>query len=127
YPAKVVRNDVLHDGQAQAGTAGRARAGRVDPVEPLEDPVLLDLGDAEPLVGHGDVDDRTRLVVGRGPRRDGDPRVLAAVGHRVVDEVGDRGRQLCGVPAHDETTLALDVDHDGRLLGREPLTVGGVA
>ena len=47
---------VLDDGQAQPGPAGRARAGGVDPVETLEDPLQVTLGDAYPLVRDGDLD-----------------------------------------------------------------------
>ena len=48
--------DVLDDGQPQAGAAGGPRAGGVDPVEALEDPLQLGRRDADALVGHGDLD-----------------------------------------------------------------------
>ena len=54
--AAVVDADVLDDGQAEAGATGDARARRIDAVEPLEDAGLLALGDADALVGHGDLD-----------------------------------------------------------------------
>ena len=49
----------------EAGAAGGARARRVDPVEPLEDPVQVGLGDADALVGDRDLD---RGVAGRRRR-----------------------------------------------------------
>ena len=47
---------MLDDGQAEAGAAGGAGAGLVGPVEPLEDPVDVVRGDADALVGDGDLD-----------------------------------------------------------------------
>ena len=38
---------MAHDGQTQTGAAGRAAAGLVDPVEALEDPLEVALGDAD--------------------------------------------------------------------------------
>ena len=40
------------------GAAGGPGAGRVDAVEPLEDPFQVALGDADALVGDADLDDR---------------------------------------------------------------------
>jgi hypothetical protein len=54
--------DVLDDGQAEAGAAGGAVPGRVDPVEALEDAVELVGGDADALVDDRDLDG---VLVGR--------------------------------------------------------------
>ncbi len=66
--ATVVAGDVLDDGQAQAGAAGGPGPRRIGPVEPLEDPVQVLLGDADALVGDGDLD-----PAGPPPGADGDP------------------------------------------------------
>ena len=58
--AAVVADGVLDDREAETGAAGRARPGRIDAVEALEDPLLLLLGDPDALVGHGDLDDIRR-------------------------------------------------------------------
>ena len=49
--AAVPGGDVLDDGQPETGAAGVPRPGGVDPVEALEDPLDLGLGDARALVG----------------------------------------------------------------------------
>ena len=61
--AAVGGGDVLDDREAEAGAAGGAVAGRVDAVEPLEDPVHLAGGDADALVGDGEVDHAGRRPV----------------------------------------------------------------
>src|SRR4029079_4546644 len=53
HPSPVVLADVLDDGQAEPGAPGGARAGGVDPVEALEDALLLGRRDALALVGDG--------------------------------------------------------------------------
>src|SRR5437763_6699468 len=75
--AAVVVRHVLDDRQAEAGAAGRARAGLVCAGEAREHPRLLVLGDADAAVGHrglaraaGDAAaDRGRAA--RGPGRAG--------------------------------------------------------
>ena len=91
--AAVVGGDVLDDGQAEAGAAGGPRAGRVDPVEALEDPLLLRRRRCR---RPGRV---TATSTSPPVRRtvDGDPGVVRRVGDRVVDEVADRGHQQVGV------------------------------
>ena len=76
--AAVVGGDVADDRQAETGAAGLAAAGPVDPVEALEDALEVALGDADAVVGHGDLDP---LAVGRSatrrswrPRRSTSPR-----------------------------------------------------
>src|ERR1017187_6555546 len=54
--AAVRGGDVLDDGQPEPGPASRPRPGRVDPVEPLEDPLQIPLGYADALVRDADLD-----------------------------------------------------------------------
>src|SRR6201992_1406308 len=51
----VRRRHVFHDREAQAGTAGGPRTGRIDPVEAFEDPLQVALGDADALVFDADL------------------------------------------------------------------------
>ena len=55
HRAAVVAGDVLDDRQAQAGAAGAARPGLVDPVEALEDPRPVRPRDADAAVGDRDL------------------------------------------------------------------------
>src|SRR5690606_3876173 len=79
---------MLDDGQAQAGAAGRARTGRVDPEETLEDPLQRLLRYADALIADADLD-----ALPRGAGADHHAGVLRAVDDRVVDEVAQRGHQ----------------------------------
>jgi len=60
-------DDVLGDGQAQAGAASLARARRVHAIEALEDARLVRGGDADAGIGHGEDD---FAVARRGADRD---------------------------------------------------------
>ena len=60
-PCNCPRPHVLDDGQAQPGAAGGPRARSVDPVEALEDLLLVLPGDADLLV---DDDDAHQILVG---------------------------------------------------------------
>ncbi len=121
HPAAVVGGDVLDDGQAEAGAAGGPGPRRVGPVEPLEDPLQVPLGDADALVADGDLD-----VPVPAPGADRHPRPLRAVRDGVVDEVDQRGDQLGLVAADREPALAAgDHDDPGRL-GRQPGAVDGL-
>src|SRR5699024_781235 len=82
--AAVIARDVLHDRQAQPGAAGRARAGAVHPEEPFEDPLQMVLGDADPLILHGDLDHAAVAAHGH-------PDAGAGIG--IGDRVGDQVRQ----------------------------------
>src|SRR5260370_41081756 len=53
--APVRRGDVLDDGQPEPCASGRPRPRRVDPVEPLEEPLAVPLGYADALVSHADL------------------------------------------------------------------------
>jgi hypothetical protein len=75
--------DVLDDREPEPGTAGGSVPGRVDAVEPLEDPVQLVVRDADALVHDGDLD-HVPVRLGRHQHR----RVVARVGDRVGHEVG---------------------------------------
>ena len=57
----MVADDVAHDRQPEAGAAGLARAGLLHPVEAVEHPLALVLGDAGAVVGDGEQDDRRPL------------------------------------------------------------------
>src|SRR4029450_8566062 len=86
HVAAVVGGDVLDDRQAESGAAGRSRASRVDPVEPLEDSLLVSDGDAVSLVGYCQLD---AVTVDRADGDD-DRRAGVRVGDGVADEVADR-------------------------------------
>ncbi len=99
--------DVLDDRQAQPGPAGGAVPGRVDPVEPLEDPVDLLVGDADALVDHRDLH--------RGAHRppaDQHPAALLGVGDRVGHQVGDRRGDLVLLAEDLQALLALGEQGD---------------
>ena len=58
----MVLHDVLDDAEAEAGAARVAAAGRVDAEEALEHAIALGLGDADALVGDGDLDGSVAAV-----------------------------------------------------------------
>src|SRR4051812_19873524 len=62
--AAVVGQHVLDDRQAQPGAPGGPGAGRVDPEEPLEDPLLVLGGDADAAVGDRDLHPPARAPPG---------------------------------------------------------------
>ena len=118
--------DVLDDGQAQAGAAQAARAAALDAVEPLGEPRQMLLGDARPLIRDIHLHDGAagrRPGVGRGgSQRDGadpDRVALATILDRVVDQVDEQLMQLVDV-THDrrQRVRDLDVEPDPILLGR---------
>ena len=86
--AVVVRDHVADDGEAEAGAAGLAAAGLVDPVEALEDPLEVAGRDADAVVGDGDLD-----LVALGGGLDLDRAAGVGVLHRVVEQVGDAPRR----------------------------------
>jgi len=84
--AAVVGGDVFDDGQAQAGAAGGSGAGLVD---------------AQATVGDGDFDESAvRAAVEAAA--DGHRGVRWGVGHRVVEQVGQRGDQQGGVAVEQQ-------------------------
>src|SRR5262245_39862863 len=82
-PAAVRGHHVLDDGQPETGAAGGAGPRRVDPVEALEDPLQVALGDADALVGHAQLGVAVRGLLGA----DDYPGPLGAVRHRVLQQV----------------------------------------
>lgn len=87
---------VLHDRQPQSRTAGGTGASGVDAVEALEDALLVLVGDADALVGDGDLD---VLPAGRVHPAGGyaDAGTGGRVVDRVLDEVAERGGELAAV------------------------------
>src|SRR3954447_20867507 len=61
---------MLDDRETESRSARGTGAGRVDAVEALEDALLVLVGDADALVGHGDLD---QVAAGRGHPAGGDP------------------------------------------------------
>lgn len=58
---------MLHDGKTKPRAAELSRPGFVDPIKPLEDPILVLLLDADAGIGDGEVEDRSlRVEVGTG-------------------------------------------------------------
>src|ERR1700712_5668717 len=73
---------MLDDGEAEAGAARVATASRIDAVEPLEHALAIFFGNADPLVGHGDLDRSAA-----GIHADADARAVGRVVDGVRDEV----------------------------------------
>jgi hypothetical protein len=90
---------VLHDGQPEPGAAIVAAPGEVDPVEPLEDALLLGGRDADPAVGDRDLD--VVVVAARHVVcRHDDPGPGVGIDHGVLHQVADRDAQLPGAAQH---------------------------
>lgn len=87
---------MFDDRETEARAARLAGAGRVDAVEALEDALLVLVGDADALVGHGDLDE---LSAGRGHPAGGyaHPGAGRGVVHGVLDEVAEGGGELAAV------------------------------
>ena len=84
YAGVVDAGNVLDDGKSKPGAAGGLAAALVHPVEALEHPVHIRLGDADARVCH-----RQGGAVGGAGHGDGDPAVLLVVLHGVVHQVED--------------------------------------
>ena len=86
-------DDVLDDGEAEAGAADGARARRVDPVEALGQARQMHARNPWAVVAHRErhAGAAPPLPPARAvaPQRDRDPPAFAAVLHRVVEQVGD--------------------------------------
>ena len=78
-------DEVLDDGQAEAGSPRLARPGLVHAVEALEDPLQIRLGKAAAFVLNGDDD-----VVVRLHRRHPDPAACRRIIGRVLEDVSQR-------------------------------------
>src|SRR5687768_17260951 len=78
---------VLDDREPEPGASDAAAAGLVDPVEPLEDPLLVALRDPDAVVL--DLDPHLALVVPE--RADPDVPAVGGVGRGVRREVADDG------------------------------------
>ena len=97
---------MLHDRQPEPGSSGGPRPGRIHPVEPLEDPLKITLGDPDPLVGDADLCGAAAVPGGR----DHHPGLFRAVGDRVLQQhVDGRRPRVDGV-------LDQFLDHGGRTL-----------
>lgn len=108
---------MLDDGQPQTGSPGGAGAGGVDAVEALEDALLVLVGDADALVGDGDLDE---VPAGRGhpPHRDADPGAGRGVVDGVLHEVAQGGGELAPVAPHGQAAAGT---------GRLPVRAVGAA
>src|SRR5829696_2201901 len=90
-----------HDRQAEPGAAAGGGAGRVGPVEALEDPLGLLGGEAGAVVD--DLDGGPGAAVeGGGPDPDLDRAAGRGVGEGVVDQVGQHLAQPLVVAEHDQ-------------------------
>src|SRR5437588_3083105 len=109
--------DLPADGQAKATATVRARPGRIDPEEPIEDLGQRVGRDPRPPVGHLE----PYLSVVR-PYREPNRPVGRGVPQRVFDDVADG--QIDPLPvSHDRLALTFDLDADASGLG-EGLQVG---
>ena len=115
--AVVVAGDVADDGQAEAGAAGVAAAGPVDPVEALEDPLEVAgagcrcRGRATAIVDPAAVGARRGTSTTRARRRSTSRRCRA--GCRRPRRAGGGRRPRRGAPGALD-----DLDGDAALLGR---------
>ena len=123
----MVGGDVFDDGQSQAGAAGGSGAGLVDAKEAFEDALLVFLFDAQATVGDGDFDESAvRAAVEAAA--DGHRGARWGVGHRVVEQVGQRGDQQGGVAVEQQPGGGVGGDADvGRFTSgsRFMATLGG--
>ena len=103
-------DDVLDDGEAEAGAADRAAAPRIDAVESLGQPRDVLGRDAVAFVA----DRQPHHAVGIAPQLDRDGRARAAVFHRVADQIVQRLAQLDAVAGHGRHVVGeLDGDVGG--------------
>src|ERR1700688_4474696 len=110
--AAVEVDDPARDGEAEPGAAFSRGACRVGPVEALEDPCALGVGDARPLVE--DLDGHA-LRVAPGAHLDGP--AAGGEANRVLEEVGDDLVDPFRVAVGGEVGgIDLDRDVDGGLL-----------
>src|SRR5215212_9696216 len=103
--APVVAGHVAHDGEAEPRAPRLPAPGPVDPVEPLEDPLEVPLGDPDAGVRHVDLDP---AAVGAGPHRDDRPRVAVLAG--VLEQVGHGRDELPAIAPHDVALGHVDVE-----------------
>jgi hypothetical protein len=120
--AAVRGDDVLGDGQAQAGPAGGPGPGRIHPVEPLEDALEVALGDADALIGDADLG---RVRPG-APGGDEDPGLLRAVGDRVLQQVPQGGDHEVLVAVDGHAGLAARRQLDAVRSRAQPAAVQGL-
>src|SRR6201996_1233821 len=118
-PAAVRDRHVLHDGQPEPGAAGGPRAGRVDAVEPLEDPGQVPLGDADALIGHADLDPAVPWLF----HAHHDPGTLRAVHDGVLQQVPYRGHQKVFLTEDAEPADADGRERDAARVGLHPAAV----
>src|SRR5690606_18685312 len=90
-PSAVTIDDVLHDGEAQAGSAHFTRAGAVDPIEALRQSVQMLTADTLTAVADAHMNPGRGLSARTGDGVDPsfhiDGRAGAAVFDRVLDQV----------------------------------------
>ena len=68
YPnlASVRVHNMLHDGQPQSRPTEFARPGFIHAIETLEDPRSISFGNADAVIGHGELDQIARPPIVRG-------------------------------------------------------------
>src|SRR5947209_19555572 len=119
----MVRGHVAHDGEAQPGAARVTTARPIDPVEALEDALVVARRDPDAVVLHRYLDP---VAVCRAPQ------VHSTLGfgvlHCIVQEVVDGGHQLTAVAGHGDPAPDL-ADRQGynARLGRGPHLLDGLA
>ena len=123
--AAMHRRDVLDNRQAETGAAVGPAARIVHPVEALEDPLVLAGGDADAVVGDGDLD-LVVLAVRAEVGPDHHPGPGVGVDHGVLHQVADRHAQLARAAQHLAARGAGDGQGDLPLLRVHPPPVHGV-
>src|ERR1017187_9849752 len=92
----VRREDVLEDGQAEAGPASGTRPRGVDTIEALEDSLEVPFGYADALVS----DTEFNGIVARAPGGNNHPGLVRAVGDAISQKLANRGDQRALTPRH---------------------------
>ena len=121
HVAAVVLHRVLDDAEPEPGAAGVAAAGVIDAEEALEHAVALVFGDADALIGDGDLDN----PVGVG-HADADPRAVGRVLDRVRDQVVNGGDEQLLVTEDLGAGSCRRDQRDAVRLGGDPVAVDGL-
>ena len=125
-PATVKLDDVLHDGEAQAGSTRVAGAPLVDPIETLEDVRYIRFGDTGTRVTYADLNrigQRTQAHVDAGSTRG----VLEGVIQKISEDLRDAEWIRRDIAPQSSPTLLVEREWMTRLLGARAVIVDHTA